>query len=100
MLVCSVGNLQQKQTVESSVKNDREKRLDEQREAGKRAIEEARLRVAATPDSAEARLDLAETLLKGPITAEDYDTFQTSRRVESQLYHGARWHWNCAYQSG
>jgi len=58
--------------VEGGAKTDREKRLDEQREAGTRAIEEARQRVADNPDSAEAHFNLAETLLKGPIRAEDY----------------------------
>ncbi len=76
MLVCSVGALQQKQTVESGAKTDREKRLDEQREAGTRAIEEARQRVADNPESAEAYFNLAETLLKGPIRAEDYAKVQ------------------------
>ena len=47
--------------------------FDKPKKTGTEAIEEARQRIAANPDSAEAHFNLAETLIYGPITAEEYD---------------------------
>ena len=64
---------QEKQTVRDEASRAEEKRREEYRELGKKAIEQARIQVAANPDSAEMHFDLAETLLKGPINADGYE---------------------------
>lgn len=54
-------------------RTEKQDQVEGKRKIGKEAIEEARQRLAAHPDSAEAHFNLAQTLFYGPATAEEHD---------------------------
>ena len=110
LFLSSFAYAQERQSVEATAsKSEREKQFDEQRTQGEKAIEEARRQVAANPNSAEAHLNLAETLLKGPHTVHEYEKMREAylRAVQlkpdyAEAYYrlGSFYAWQDEYQDG
>jgi len=69
---------QEKQNIpDEASRAEAKRRSDEYKLLGEKAIAHARNQVAANPDSAEMHLNLAETLLRGPITVEGYEEVES-----------------------
>lgn len=84
-----------------------QKQLEINTKQGEKAIEAARQQVTVNPDSAEAHFNLAETLLKGPMTVDDYDKIRDEYLlaiklkpdyVEAHLRLGNYYAWRDQYQ--